>query len=40
MSDFTITSLLIVSLFALLGSGVWIGLTLTGVAAALSSRAT
>ena len=32
MSDFTITSLLIVSLFALLGSGVWIGLTLTGVA--------
>ena len=32
MSDFAITSLLIVSLFALLGSGVWIGLTLTGVA--------
>ena len=32
MSDFTITALLIFSLFALLGSGVWIGLTLTGVA--------
>ena len=32
MSDFAITTLLIVSLFALLGSGVWIGLTLTGVA--------
>ncbi|MBS0402177.1 MAG: TRAP transporter large permease subunit [Proteobacteria bacterium] len=32
MSDFAITGLLIVSLFALLGSGVWIGLTLTGVA--------
>ena len=32
MSDFGITALLILSLFALLGSGVWIGLTLTGVA--------
>jgi C4-dicarboxylate transporter DctM subunit len=32
MSDFAITGLLIVSLFALLGSGVWIGLALTGVA--------
>lgn len=32
MSDFAITALLIASLFALLGSGVWIGLTLTGVA--------
>ena len=32
MSDFAITALLILSLFALLGSGVWIGLTLTGVA--------
>ena len=32
MSDFAITGLLILSLFALLGSGVWIGLTLTGVA--------
>ena len=32
MSDFAITTLLIVSLFALLGSGVWIGLTLIGVA--------
>ena len=32
MSDFAITALLIFSLFALLGSGVWIGLTLTGVA--------
>ncbi|MBA4265486.1 MAG: C4-dicarboxylate ABC transporter permease [Comamonadaceae bacterium] len=32
MSDMVITILLIVSLFALLGSGVWIGLTLAGVA--------
>ncbi|MBK8666284.1 MAG: TRAP transporter large permease subunit [Burkholderiales bacterium] len=32
MSDFGITALLILSLFLLLGSGVWIGLTLTGVA--------
>ena len=32
MSDLAITSLLILSLFAILGSGVWIGLTLSGVA--------
>jgi tripartite ATP-independent transporter DctM subunit len=32
MSEVAITTLLIVSLFALLGSGVWIGLTLAGVA--------
>jgi C4-dicarboxylate transporter DctM subunit len=32
MSDFAITAMLIFALFALLGSGVWIGLTLTGVA--------
>jgi C4-dicarboxylate transporter, DctM subunit len=32
MSDFAITTLLIIALFALLGSGVWIGLTLAGVA--------
>lgn len=32
MSDFWITSMLVISLFALLGSGVWIGLTLAGVA--------
>ena len=32
MSDIGITVLLIVSLFLILGSGVWIGLTLTGVA--------
>ncbi len=32
MSDVAITTMLIVALFALLGSGVWIGLTLTGVA--------
>ena len=32
MSDATIMVLLIVSLFALLGTGVWIGLTLSGVA--------
>ena len=32
MNEFLITTLLIVALFALLGSGVWIGLTLAGVA--------
>ncbi|HMQ72758.1 MAG TPA: TRAP transporter large permease subunit [Rubrivivax sp.] len=32
MSDFAITALLTIALFALLGSGVWIGLTLSGVA--------
>jgi tripartite ATP-independent transporter DctM subunit len=32
MSDVAITTLLIISLFALLGSGVWIGLPLAGVA--------
>ncbi|HYC64145.1 MAG TPA: TRAP transporter large permease subunit, partial [Reyranellaceae bacterium] len=32
MSDVAITTLLIVALFALLASGVWIGLTLAGVA--------
>jgi tripartite ATP-independent transporter DctM subunit len=32
MNDILITSLLVLSLFALLASGVWIGLTLTGVA--------
>ncbi len=32
MSDFGITFLLIAALFLLLGSGIWIGLTLTGVA--------
>jgi C4-dicarboxylate transporter DctM subunit len=32
MSDVAITSLLVLSLFALLGTGVWIGLTLSGVA--------
>ena len=32
MNDVAITALLIVSLFALLGSSVWIGLTLAGVA--------
>src|SRR5881409_1920523 len=31
-SDLLVTTLLIVALFALLGSGVWIGLTLAGVA--------
>ena len=31
MSDFAITALLIAALFALLGSGVWIGLTLTAL---------
>ena len=32
MNDLAITALLILSLFAILGSGVWIGLTLSGVA--------
>jgi C4-dicarboxylate transporter, DctM subunit len=32
MSDLQITALLLVSLFAILASGVWVGLTLTGVA--------
>ena len=32
MSDFAITALLIAALFAMLGSGVWIGITLTGLA--------
>ncbi len=32
MSDLTITALLIVALFVLLGSGLWIGLALAGVA--------
>ena len=32
MSDLAITSILIFSLFAILASGVWIGLTLSGVA--------
>ncbi len=32
MSDLTITGLLMLSLFLILGSGVWIGLTLSGVA--------
>ena len=32
MSDLAITTLLILSLFLILGSGVWIGLTLSGVA--------
>ena len=32
MGDFAITALLIASLFLILGSGVWIGLTLSGVA--------
>jgi C4-dicarboxylate transporter, DctM subunit len=32
MNDIAVTTLLIVALFALLGSGVWIGLTLAGVA--------
>jgi tripartite ATP-independent transporter DctM subunit len=32
MSDFAITTLLIGSMFLILGSGVWIGLTLSGVA--------
>jgi C4-dicarboxylate transporter DctM subunit len=32
MSDFAITAVLVLSLFAILASGVWIGLTLSGVA--------
>src|SRR5690606_16413424 len=32
MSEVTVTALLVVALFALLGSGVWIGLALSGVA--------
>ena len=32
MSDIAIAGLLILSLFLILGSGVWIGLTLSGVA--------
>ena len=32
MSDLAITALLVISLFLILGSGVWIGLTLSGVA--------
>jgi tripartite ATP-independent transporter DctM subunit len=32
MSDLTITLLLVASLFVILGSGVWVGLTLSGVA--------
>ncbi len=32
MNDFAITGLLLVSLLLILGSGVWVGLTLTGVA--------
>jgi C4-dicarboxylate transporter DctM subunit len=32
MGDLGITALLIAALFLILGSGVWIGLTLTGVA--------
>src|SRR5207237_2827535 len=32
MSDFSITALLILALFAILASGVWIGLALAGVA--------
>ena len=32
MNDLAITALLIAALFAILGSGVWIGLTLSGVA--------
>lgn len=32
MNDFAITGLLVLSLFLILGSGVWIGLTLSGVA--------
>ena len=31
MNDLTITALLLVSLLLILGSGVWVGLTLTGV---------
>ena len=32
MNDLAITALLIAALFLILGSGVWIGLTLSGVA--------
>ena len=32
MNDMVVTGFLMVALFALLGSGVWIGLTLAGVA--------
>lgn len=32
MNDFAITALLVLSLFLILGSGVWVGLTLSGVA--------
>ena len=32
MNDLAITAGLLVSLFLILGSGVWVGLTLTGVA--------
>ena len=32
MNDLLVTTLLIASLFLILGSGVWIGLTLSGVA--------
>ena len=32
MNDLLVTGLLIVTLFLILGSGVWIGLTLSGVA--------
>ncbi|HEX6017193.1 MAG TPA: C4-dicarboxylate ABC transporter permease, partial [Burkholderiaceae bacterium] len=32
MSDLSITFLLVAALFAILGSSVWIGLTLSGVA--------
>jgi C4-dicarboxylate transporter DctM subunit len=32
MNDFAITALLLVSLLLILASGVWVGLTLTGVA--------
>jgi C4-dicarboxylate transporter DctM subunit len=32
MSDLAITALLLVTLLLILGSGVWVGLTLTGVA--------
>jgi len=38
MNDALVTTLLVVALFALLGSGVWIGLALAG-AIALSLRA-
>ena len=32
MSDLSITAMLLVALLLILGSGVWVGLTLTGVA--------